>query len=42
MRWPRRGATAGCEIVDKAGHAITEPGVMDALTAAVGEFGGRR
>ena len=30
------------EILDKAGHAITEPGVMDALTAAVGELGARR
>jgi proline iminopeptidase len=30
------------DIVDKAGHAITEPGVMDALTAAVSELGGKR
>ena len=30
------------EILDKAGHAITEAGVMDALTAAVGELGARR
>ena len=30
------------QIMDKAGHAITEPGVMDALTAAVGELGARR
>lgn len=29
------------QIVDKAGHAITEPGVMDALTAAVTELGVR-
>lgn len=29
-------------IVDKAGHAITEPGVMDALTAAVDELASRR
>jgi proline iminopeptidase len=30
------------QIVDKAGHAITEPGVMEALTAAVTELGGKR
>jgi proline iminopeptidase len=30
------------EILDKAGHAITEPGVMDALKAAVDELGARR
>ncbi|MBC7833458.1 MAG: prolyl aminopeptidase, partial [Hyphomicrobium sp.] len=29
------------EIVDKAGHAITETGVMDALAAAVTEMGGK-
>jgi len=29
------------EIIDKAGHAITEPGVMDALAAAVTELGGK-
>ena len=29
------------QIVDKAGHAITEPGVMDALTAAVTELATR-
>ncbi len=34
--------TCRLEIVDKAGHAITEPGVMDALTAAVAELGARR
>ena len=27
------------EIIDKAGHAITEPGVMEALAAAVSELG---
>jgi len=30
------------ELIDRAGHAITEPGVMQALTAAVGELGGRK
>jgi len=30
------------DIVDRAGHAITEPGVMDALTAAVRGLGSRR
>ncbi len=29
------------EIMDKAGHAITETGVMDALTAAVSELGSK-
>ena len=29
------------EIIDKAGHAITEPGVMEALTAAVSELGAK-
>jgi proline iminopeptidase len=29
------------EILDKAGHAITEPGVMEALTAAVSELGSK-
>ncbi len=33
---------ARLEIIDKAGHAISEPGVMEALTAAVSELGGRR
>jgi proline iminopeptidase len=36
------GGKCRLEILDKAGHAITEAGVMDALTAAVGELGGRR
>ena len=37
-------AWGNCElqIIDKAGHAITEPGVMDALTKAVTELGGKR
>ena len=47
---PPQGATAlaaawgNCrlQIVDRAGHAITEPGVMDALTAAVSELGDKR
>jgi proline iminopeptidase len=30
--------TCRLQLVDKAGHAITEPGVMDALTAAVDEL----
>ena len=30
------------DIVDRAGHAITEPGVMDALTNAVSDLGTRR
>lgn len=34
--------TCRLHIVDKAGHAITEPGVMEALTAAVTELGTRR
>jgi proline iminopeptidase len=29
------------EIIDKAGHAITEPGVMEALAAAVSELGSK-
>ncbi|MEI9901435.1 MAG: prolyl aminopeptidase [Hyphomicrobium sp.] len=34
--------TCRLQIIDKAGHAITEPGVMEALTAAVDELGARR
>lgn len=34
--------TCRLQIVDKAGHAITEPGVMTALRAAVDELGARR
>lgn len=34
--------TCRLQIVDKAGHAITEPGVMGALTAAVDELASRR
>jgi proline iminopeptidase len=30
------------QIIDKAGHAITEPGVMEALGAAVSELGNKR
>lgn len=37
-----RWETCRLQIVDRAGHAITEPGVMDALTAAVSELGSRR
>ncbi len=29
------------EIIDRAGHAITEPGVMEAMAAAVRDLGGR-
>ncbi len=35
------GANCRLELLDKAGHAITEHGVMQALTAAVNELGGR-
>jgi proline iminopeptidase len=34
--------TCRLEIIDKAGHAITEPGVMEALKVAVDELGTRR
>lgn len=34
--------TCRLQLIDKAGHAITEPGVMAALTAAVDELGSRR
>jgi proline iminopeptidase len=34
--------TCRLQIVDKAGHAISEPGVMEALTAAVDDLGKRR
>lgn len=34
--------TCRLQIVDKAGHAITEPGVMEALAAAVGDLASRR
>ncbi len=33
---------ARLEIIDRAGHAISEPGVMEALAAAVSELGGKR
>jgi proline iminopeptidase len=33
--------TCRLQIIDKAGHAITEPGVMEALAAAVDELGSR-
>lgn len=34
--------TCRLQIIDKAGHAMTEPGVTEALTAAVAELGKRR
>lgn len=34
--------TCRLQVIDKAGHAITEPGIMDALTAAVDELATRR
>lgn len=34
--------TCRLQLIDKAGHAITEPGVMAALTAAVDELASRR
>ena len=34
--------TCRLQIIDKAGHAITEPGIMQALAAAVAELGTRR
>jgi proline iminopeptidase len=34
--------TCRLEVIDKAGHAITEPGVMEALSKAISELASRR